>query len=337
MSHIHRRNLLIFIAGAALASGPGRAQTSAAWRPSRTVTIVVPYPAGGPTDVIARIVARELQAGFGAGASVIVENQGGASGVIGTRRVASAEPNGHTLIVSTNQTHATNTSLLKDGGGYDPVRDFTPLGGLADLQHLVVVRRDLEAASIPELIALAKQRGASGVKLTCASTGIGAASHLAMELFKTRTGTDFLHVPYRGSAPLLQDLVGGRIDLSFATVPTVLGQIQGNTLRALAVASPDRSVHLPDLPTLAAAGVAGVEADAWIAAFAPAGITLAVRESCRAILAAALARPEVAAEIAKQGANPNWREPDAFGAFQREDVRRWAEIIKAANLTIERP
>lgn len=337
MSHIHRRSLVTLLAGAALTPERGSAQAPSAWRPSRTVTIVVPYPAGGPTDVIARIVARELQAGFGAGASVVVENQGGASGALGTRRVARADPDGHTLVVSTNQTHATNISLLKDGGGYDPVRDFTPLGGIADLQHLVVVRSDLEAASVPELVALAMQRAASGAKLTCASTGVGAASHLTMQLFKTRTGTDFVHVPYRGSAPLLQDLVGRRVDLSFATVPTVLGQLQGNAVRALAVASPDRSIHLPDLPTLASVGVAGVEADAWIAAFAPAGIAPAVRESCRAILAAALARPEVTAEIVKQGANPNWREPDAFGAFQREDVKRWAEIIKAANVTIEQP
>lgn len=334
MTHTHRRDLMAFITGAALAPGLARAQP--AWRPSRTVTVVVPYPAGGPTDVIGRIVARELQAGLGAGASVIVENQAGASGAIGTRRVARAEADGHTLIVSTNQTHATNISILKDGGGYDPVKDFTPLGGLADLQHLVVVRPGLETASIPELVALAKQRGAAGVKLTCASTGLGAASHLAMELFKARTGTDFVHVPYRGSAPLLQDLLGERVDLSFATVPTVLGQVQAGTLRALAVASRDRSVHLPDLPTLAAAGVEGVEADAWIAAFAPAGVASAIRETCRAILAVALALPEVAAEIARQGANPNWREPDAFGMFQREDVKRWADIVKAANIA-ERP
>ncbi|MBV9076777.1 MAG: tripartite tricarboxylate transporter substrate binding protein, partial [Methylobacteriaceae bacterium] len=257
------------------------------------------------------------------------------SGVLGTRRVARAEPDGHTLIVSTNQTHATNISLLKDGGGYDPVKDFAPLGGLADLQHLLVVRRDFETASVPDLIALAKGRAASGAKLTCASTGIGSASHLTMELFKTRTGTDFVHVPYRGSAPLLQDIVGGRVDLSFATVPTVLGQVRDGALRALGVASPNRSVHIPDLPTLASVGVAGVEADAWIAAFAPAGIAPAIRDACRTILAAALGRPEVAAEIARQGANPNWRDPDAFAAFQRADVTRWAEVIKAANVTVE--
>lgn len=334
MRPLPRRSLLTLAAGAALAPWGARAQTTA-WRPGRTVTVVVPYPAGGPTDVIARIVARELQAGFGAGTAVIVENQGGASGSLGSRRVARADPDGHTLIVSTNQTHATNISLLKDGGGYDPVKDFAPLGGVADLQHLVVVRQNLEATGVPDLVALAKQRTAAGTNLICASTGVGSASHLAMELFKTRTGTDFVHLPYRGSAPLLQDLVGGRIDVSFATVPTVLGQLQGGAMRALAVASSERSIHLPELPTLAAAGVAGVEADAWIAAFAPAGIAPAIRESCRAILAAALARPEVMAEIAKQGANPNWREPDAFGAFQRADVKRWAEIIKAANVTLD--
>jgi tripartite-type tricarboxylate transporter receptor subunit TctC len=299
------------------------------WAPSRTVTIVVPYPAGGPTDVVARLVARELQTALGQ--SVVVENQAGASGSVGTRRVARAEADGHTLVVSTNQTHATNISLLKDGGGYDPVRDFAALGGLADLQHILVVRPDLAARSVPELIGVAK----GGTKLTCASTGIGAASHLTMELFKAKTGVDFVHVPYRGSAPLLQDMIGGRVDVSFATVPTVLGQVQGGQLRALAVASPMPSPHLPELPILSSVGVAGVEADAWIAIFAPAGIAPPVRSRYGRELAALMAKPEVQTAIRQQGATVNWREPDTFAAFQRADVQRWADIIKAAGVSVE--
>ncbi len=322
-------------AGASCLLPRAHAQAPLAWQPSRTVTLVVPYPAGGPTDVIARLVAREIQSGFGNASGVVVENQGGASGSIGSRRVARAEPDGHTLIVTTNQTHATNISLLKDGGGYDPIKDFTPLGGIADLQHIIVVRKDLEAANVAELIELAKRRDAQGKKLICASTGIGAASHLTLELFKARTGADFVHVPYRGSAPLLQDMMAGQIDLSFATVPTVLGQVEGGVLKALAVASPNPSPHLPALPTLAKEGVAGVEADAWIGAFAPAGLPAAALGSFRSILAAAFTRPGVAEEIRRQGANPNWREPDAFAAFQRQDVGRWAEIIRAANVKVE--
>lgn len=329
---MHRRAALLSLGGAAVALRAGHAQAQTPWAPSRTVTIVVPYPAGGATDVLARIVAREI--GGDLGQSVIVENQPGASGALGTRRVARSEPDGHTLVLSTNQTHATNISLLPDGGGYDPIKDFTPLGGLADLQHLLVVRKDLEAASVAELLKLAR---APGRELTCGSTGIGSASHLTMELFKVKTGVSLTHVPYRGAAPLLQDMVGGRVDMSFATVPTVLGQVQAKELKALAVASPTPSPHLPDLPTLAREGIPGVEADAWIAIFAPAAIPKPIRDRYRDVLRVALARPAVQSAITEQGMTPNWREPDAFAAFQREDVARWAAIIQTAGVKIGSP
>lgn len=318
-----RRFTLGALAGAAAWPGPVRAD----WTPQRPVTIVVPYPAGGGTDVLARIIAREIAPALGQ--NVVVENAPGASGAVGSRRVARAEPDGATLVISTNQTHATNISLLKDGGGYDPVKDFTVLGGLADLQHLLVVRKELGANSVSELIALAK----GGPKLSCGSTGIGSASHLTMELFKARTGVDFVHVPYRGAAPLLQDMVGGRVDLSFATVPTVLGQVQGGALRALAVASPNPSPQLPTVPVLAREGVPGVEADAWIAAFGPAALPPEIRDRYRDLMRTALEKPEVKQAVSAQGMLPNWRDPDAFAAFQRDDVRRWAEIIKAAGVS----
>ncbi|NNM73109.1 Bug family tripartite tricarboxylate transporter substrate binding protein [Enterovirga aerilata] len=329
---IDRRRMLLRSAGAtAVALAGGRAWAQG-WAPSRTVTIVVPYPAGGAVDVLARIVAEGIQGPLGQ--SVVVENQPGASGALGTRRVARSEPDGHTLVLSTNQTHATNISLLPDGGGYDPIRDFAPLAGLADLQHLLVVRKDLPAEDVAGLLSLARS---SGRELTCGSTGPGSASHLTMELFKAQTGTNLVHVPYRGAAPMLQDLIGGRVDMSFATVPTVLGQVQGQELRALGVASPRPSPHLPDLPTLAGAGVPGVEADAWCAIFAPAGIAPAIRDRYRDLIKAALDRPEVQANIAKQGMSLNWREPDAFAAFQREEVTRWAGIIKAAKIEPPKP
>ena len=316
---------------AGLAASPRRA--AAAWAPSRTVTIVVPYPAGGGTDVLARIVARELAAGLGQ--NVVIENVPGASGAVGSRRVARAEPDGHTMVISTNQTHATNISLLKDGGGYDPVADFTALGGLADLQHLLVTRKDLPVGSVAELIALAKVSPIGSPKLTCASTGIGSASHLTMELFMAKTGIAFVHVPYRGAAPLLQDMVGGRVDLAFATVPTVLGQLQGGELKVLAVASPRPSPQVPDAPTLAREGVAGVEADAWIAAFGPAGLAPAIRDRFADLMREALGKPDVRAAIAAQGVLVNWREPEAFASFQRQDIQRWTEIVRATKISIE--
>ncbi|WP_375460124.1 Bug family tripartite tricarboxylate transporter substrate binding protein [uncultured Enterovirga sp.] len=320
------RRTLLAAAASSLAARPGWAS----WSPRRIVTIVVPYPAGGATDVFARIVAREIAPELGQ--NVVVENAPGASGAVGTRRVARAEPDGHTLVLSTNQTHATNISLLRDGGGYDPVRDFTMLGGLADLQHLLVVRKDLPVRTVAEFLALGK---AATPKLTCASTGIGSASHLTMELFRAKTGIDLVHVPYRGAAPLLQDLVGGRVDLAFATVPTVLGQVQAGELRALAVASPSPSPQVPDAPILSREGVAGVDADAWIAIFGPAGLPGEIRDRYAGLIRAALARPEVAAAAAAQGMLLNWREPESFGRFQQADIQRWADIIRAANVSTE--
>lgn len=323
---ISRRTALSGGAAAVLAAGAARAD----WAPTRPVTVVVPYPAGGGTDVLARILGREL--GTELGGSVVIENVPGASGAVGSRRVARAAPDGSTLLVTTNQTHATNISLLKDGGGYDPVGDFTTLGGLAGLQHLLVVRKDLPARSVSDLIALGR---GSAAKLTCASTGIGSASHLTMELFRAKTGLDLVHVPYRGAAPLLQDMVGGRVDLAFATVPTVLGQLQGGELRALAVASARPSPQWSDAPVLAREGVAGVEADAWIAAFGPAGLPPAIRDRLAGGLRAALARPDVAAAITAQGMLVNWTEPQAFAAFQAEDIRRWAGVIRSAGVSPE--
>lgn len=315
-------------AAAAALSFPAFGQTP--WAPSRPLSIVVPYPAGGPTDILARTLAAELSRDLGQ--PVTVENVPGGAGAIGTRRVAQASPDGHTLVFGTNQTHATNVSLLPQGGGYDPLKDFVPVAGLADLQHLVVVGNDVPVRSAAELVALARKDPG---KLTAGSTGPGSASHLALELFKARTGTDIAHVPYKGSAPLLTDLMGGHVNLSFATTPTVLQQVQSGKLRAIAVASPNRSPYLPDLPTLAQAGVRGVEADAWLALFAPAAVPAPVLARLREATAAAMKQESVLATLRKSGMTPNVRHGDAFAAFVREDVARWAEVVRVANVKAE--
>lgn len=302
----------------------------AQWMPSRTVTIVVPYPAGGPTDALARFVGREIQAELGQ--QVIVENQPGASGALGSRRVAQGAADGHLLVLGNNQTHATNISLLPNGGGYDPVKDFAPIAGLADLQHILVVKNDLPVKSVAELLALAK---AQPGKINCGSTGQGSASHLTLELFKARTGLDITHVAYKGSAPLQQDLLGGHVDMSFATTPTVLSQVQAGRLRALAVASPNRSPHLPELPTMAQAGVAGVEADAWLGFFAPAATPPEALKRLRDLTLKAMQNPELRAAIQQQGMAVNVREPAAFAAFLQTDIRQWAEVIRTANVKAE--
>jgi tripartite-type tricarboxylate transporter receptor subunit TctC len=305
-------------------------QSGAAWSPARTITIVVPYPAGGPTDIVARAVASELARDLGQ--SVVVDNLPGGAGAIGTRKVAQSAPDGHTLVLGTNQTHATNISLLPQGGGYDPIRDFVPIAGLADLQHVLVVANELPVRSAADLVALARKEPG---RLTAGSTGLGSASHLALELFKVRTGAAIVHVPYKGSAPLLTDLLGGHVNLSFATTPTVLASIQAGKLRAIAVASPNRSPDLPELPTLAQAGVSGVEADAWLALFAPAAVPAPVLARLRESTAAAMKQEAVLSTMRKSGMTPNARSGEAFAVFVRDDVARWAEVVRVANVKAE--
>jgi tripartite-type tricarboxylate transporter receptor subunit TctC len=315
-------------AGAAAVAAPAFAQP--AWAPTRPVSIVVPYPAGGPTDILARTLAQEVARMLGG--SVVVENVPGGAGAIGTRRVAQAAADGHTLVLGTNQTHATNVSLLPQGGGYDPVRDFVPVAGMADLQHLLVVGPDVPVKSASELVALARKEPG---RLTAGSTGPGSASHLALELFKVRTGTELAHVPYKGSAPLLQDLLGGHVNLSFATTPTVLPQVQAGKLRAIAVASPNRSPYLPELPTLAEAGIRGVEADAWLALFAPAATPAPVLARWREVVLDAMRQETMRSTAQKYGMTPNARDGASFATFVKDDVARWAEVVKTANVKAE--
>jgi tripartite-type tricarboxylate transporter receptor subunit TctC len=329
------RRQLIELGGsaAALALLPqialGQSQSSA-WNPGKQVTVVVPYPAGGPTDSLARLVSQEMAKDLGQ--AIIVENVPGASGAIGSRKVAQGPTDGSMLIATTNQTHATNISLLPDGGGYHPVKDFAPIALLADLQHILVVKNDLPVKSVAELLALAKKDPG---KINCGSTGQGSASHLTLELFKARAGVNMTHVAYKGSAPLLQDLLGGHVDCSFATTPTVLGQLQAGKLRAIAVASPKRSPHLPDLPTVAEAGVKGVEADAWLGIFAPAGMPEAGLARYRALVLKVMQSAEVRGTFMKQGMAVNVRDDKAFAAFLQDDIKRWAEVIKTANVKAE--
>jgi tripartite-type tricarboxylate transporter receptor subunit TctC len=318
------RRYAFLLAGAALLPAEALAQGFL----SRFIKIVVPYPAGGPTDALARIVAQELSATLGQ--NVIVENIGGGAGAIGTRQVAKSEPDGHTWVLSTNQTHATNYILLKDPG-YE-AKDFSAVAGLADLQHVLVVKNDLPVRSVAELVAQAK---AQPGKLNYGSTGNGSASHLAMELFKVKTGTDLVHVPFRGAAPMARELVAGRIDAAFATLPSVLGQIQGGTMRALAIASTIRAPQLPDVPLLAEHGIAGGEADAWIGLWAPAATPPAALQKLSQAVKAALAKPELREAATKLGIVVNVRDPKAFDRFVADEIKKWGEVVKAANVKVE--
>lgn len=294
--------------------------------PARQIRMVVPYPAGGPTDALARIVAAEMQVDLGQ--TVIVENKPGASGAVGTREVAKAEADGHTIVLGNNQTHATNAFLLKDPG-YDPIKDFKPIAGLADLQHALVVRKDLGVSNVGELIALLKKDPG---KYNYGSTGVGSGSHLTMELFKTRTGTQMTHVPFRGAAPLALEIVAGRIDLSFSTLPSVLGQIQAGEMKALAIASNVRAPQVPNVPLLKEQGVKDSEGDSWLALFAPAATPPAALERLTKSVLAALAKPDVAASAVKQGIAVNVRNAADFTAYHAAEMTKWSDVIKAANV-----
>ena len=322
---ITRRDALGLLAGAALA--PARADAQAF--PTRPVTIVVPYPAGGPTDAIARLVAQELAGTLGQ--NVIVENQAGASGSVGTRAVARSEPDGHTIMFGNNQTHGNNMFLLKEPG-YDAVKDFAPLAGVGAFEHVFVVRKDLPVQTINDLLELAKKEPG---KLNYGSTGIGSGSHLSTELFMARTGIRMTHVPFRGAAPLLQELMGGRIDVSNSTLPSVLGQIQSGDIRAIAIASPQRHPTLPDVPTLREQGIANADAESWAAFFAPAATPKPVLDKLSATIIGILNQPAMKERITKLGFTLKVRTPDEFRPYHAQEQQTWAEIIRTANIKSE--
>jgi tripartite-type tricarboxylate transporter receptor subunit TctC len=298
--------------------------------PNRTITIVVPYPPGGPVDALARLIAQE-----GAGElnqSMVVENRPGGSGIIGANAVARAEPDGHTLVLGTNQTHATNQSLIKNCP-YDAVKDFTPVAGIAAMPHVLVVRKSLAVASIGEVVAMAKAKPGA---LTFGSTGNGSGAHLAGELFKTKAAIDMLHVPFKGLSPMLTELLADRIDMSIAPLPGLIGQqIESGAVRALGVASAERVAQLASVPTFAQAGVGGVEADAWSALFAPAKTPPAAIERLYSVVAAVLSKDSVRATMAKQGIPAALKPPAEIAAMLPGEVEKWAAVIKIANVTIE--
>jgi tripartite-type tricarboxylate transporter receptor subunit TctC len=298
--------------------------------PSKSITIVVPYPPGGPIDLLARLIAQEAAGDFGQ--SIMVENRPGGSGIIGTGAVARAEPDGYMLVLGTNQTHATNQSLIKNCP-YEAVRDFAPVAGLAAMPHVLVTRKSLAAASLGELIALARQKPGT---LTFGSTGNGSGAHLAGELFKTKAGIDLLHVPFKGLSPMTTEMLADRIDLSIAPLPGLIGQlIAAGSLRALATASARRPPQLASVPTFAEAGVAGVEADAWSALFAPAKTPPATIERLYAAVAAALAKESIQTKLAGQGLPIALKTPAEMAAMLPAEVEKWAAVIRMANVVVD--
>ncbi|CAP40382.1 tripartite tricarboxylate transporter substrate binding protein [Bordetella petrii] len=311
---------------AAIVLAANTAAAAATW-PDKPVTLVVPYPPGGPTDIVARTVAQGL--GDELGQTVIVDNRSGAGGNIGADMVAKSAPDGYTLLLATTA-HAINMSLFKNLG-YDTRKSFAPISLLTKGPLVIVTRPDLPAQNVRELIALAK---ASPGKLTFASSGNGQSTHLSAELFNTMAGTRMVHVPYRGSAPAMTDVMGGQADIMFNTMLSSMPYVKDGKLRALAVTSAARSPAAPDVPTVAESGLDGYEATAWNGLMAPAGTPDAVVQKLSAALQKVLGRPDLQKQFAQQGFDADWMTPAEYGQFLDDEIRKWAEVVKVSGATV---
>jgi tripartite-type tricarboxylate transporter receptor subunit TctC len=312
---------MIALAVLALAAGPLCAQAY----PTRTIRYVVPFAAGGGVDTLARVVAAKLNAAWNV--PVVVENRPGAGGNIGTEIVAKAPPDGYTLLMAPNS-HAYNASLYSKPP-YDPVRDFAPITFVATSPFLLVVHPSLPVRTVKELIALAKARPK---ELAYSSGGLGGGSHLAGELFTSMARIDMVHVPYKGIAPAVSELVGGHVSLSFAVVPAAYPHIQTGRLRALAVSSAARSTLFPDLPTISEAGLKGFDAFSWYATFAPTGTPEAVITKLNGEIVKSLHSPDVKAKLSGIGLEVRTSNPDEFRDFMIRDWKVWDKVIRSLGI-----
>ena len=329
---LKRRALVLAATASALAAlaalAPLPAQADGPY-PNRTITVIVPFPAGGTTDILARVVG--LYVGKDLGQTVVVDNRAGAGGNIGSLFVARAPADGYTLVMGTVGTHAINQSLYAKMP-YDNIKDFTPITRVAMVPNLLVVNPGQPYASVKELIAYAK---ANPGKINFASSGNGTSIHLSGELFKQMAGVDMQHVPYRGSAPALTDLMGGQTQVMFDNMPSSIPFVREGKLRALAVTTARRSPALPDVPTIAEAGVPGFDATSWFGLLAPAGTPVPVIARLNASILKALADPEVKKKLVEQGAEPSGETPEQFAAFIKAETAKWGEVVKRSGAKID--
>jgi tripartite-type tricarboxylate transporter receptor subunit TctC len=297
--------------------------------PVKPVRLVVPFPAGGSTDIVGRIVAQKL--GDRLGQQVVVENRGGAGGTIGSEAAAKAAPDGYTLLVGTTSTHAVAPSAYARVG-YDPVKDFVAIAQVAVTPYLLVVNPAVKATTLAEFLALAK---AQPGKLNYASAGNGTTTHLAMEMLKDAAGVDLVHVPYKGNAPADLAILGGEVQALFGSMPALLQNARAGKVRSLAVGTQKRSPALPDVPTVAESGFPGFEAALWLGVFAPAGTPAPIVERLQRELAAIALQPDFIETLAKNGAEPAGIAPQAFPALVREELGRYNKVVKKIGLKLD--
>jgi tripartite-type tricarboxylate transporter receptor subunit TctC len=316
------QTMAIGLASASL-SAPAFAQDN--W-PNQPVRMVVPFAAGGTSDILARMVADRLRLALGQ--PVLVDNRGGAGGVIGADVVAKATPDGHTILLGTIASHAINPAL-QPRMPYDAVKDFAPVILLGSISNVLLVGGTQSFKSVSDLVAAAKAR--PGV-IAFASAGNGSSQHMSGETFKLLAGAELMHVPYRGSAPAIHDLIAGQVPVSFETVTVALPHIQGGKVRALAVTSAKRSAMLPDTPTLQEAGIAGFDVSSWQGIYAPAGTPPAVVERLNTEIQKIINEPDMAARMAGLGLAHQANTPAQFAAFGAQEITKWTRIVKEGKL-----
>jgi len=322
----YRNYFTACVAALVLAGSPGA--LAQAW-PAKPIRIVVPFPAGGATDIMARAAAQKMTEAWGQ--SVVVDNRPGAAGNIGAELVARSPNDGYTMLMGTVGTHAINASLYAKMP-YDHVKDFAPVVLVAAVPNVLVVHPSVPANSVAELVAYGK---ANPGKLNFASSGSGTSIHLSGELFKVSTGLTMQHVPYKGSAPALTDLVGGQVQLMFDNLPPSLPHIRAGRLRALAVTTAARAPALPEVPTVAESGLTGFEASSWFGLLAPAGTPADIVAKVNGELARWIASPEAKEKMSAIGANAAGGTPEDFARHIAAETAKWAKVVKESGAKVD--
>jgi len=296
--------------------------------PTKPIRIIVAYPPGGGTDIVGRMVAQKLSENFGQ--TVVIDNRGGAAGGIGSEIAAHSVPDGYTILMGNVAPNAINVSLYTKLG-YDPVKDFEPVSLVASTPNILVVQPSLAVKTVPDLIALAKVKPGS---LNYPSAGLGSSSHLAGELFDNLAGVKMVHIPYKGGGPALTDLLGGQVQLMFATMPAAMPHVRSGRLRAIAVTSVKRSQAMPELPTIGET-LKGYDASTWYGVLAPARTPRPIITTLHAEIVKILGVAETRERLLAQGFEPVGSTPAEFGAYIKAEIAKWAKVIKAAGIKPE--
>ncbi|MDB5805477.1 MAG: Tricarboxylate transport protein TctC [Betaproteobacteria bacterium] len=324
---MNMRRLCAALAGAAVAIAAGNVQAQT--YPSRVVRLVVPFPAGGGTDAVARLIGQKLSTSLGQ--TFTIDNRPGAAGAIGCEAVARSAPDGYTLLMGTTGTHVTNVATSSKLS-YDPVKDFAPVQMVADIPFVMVANPSVPVKNLRELIALARAKPGF---ISYASSGPGGIAHLGFELFNSMAGTKMLHVPYKGSPLQTEAAVAGEVNLTMDSATVTAPFIKAQRIRALGVASARRSALLPDVPTIAEAGLPGYEMQVWYGIFAPAATPQDGLRKLQGAIAKALAEPDTRDKLAALGAVPGTVASDEFGALVKRDLAKWTRVAREGNVKME--